>query len=196
LVCCVGGWVCGGVCVFVLGGGDGGEGGVMQPPRPRRVALTRTFPGQWSLYVFEEDDQRYQLLQSVRVCSRCHELPQTSLYDSIFCSGGSSSTRLVCWHTSTVYNPLCFHVSRLVNVCVFAHQQCVGCCMCRLICSQAHTHREAWFVMTCENLIHVLHVDKKPSEGLNLIHVLQMDKKPSERLVLQICARALTPKPE
>jgi len=50
--------------------------------------------------------------------------------------------------------------------------------------------------MTCENLIHVLHVDKKPSEGLNLIHVLQMDKKPSERLVLQICARALTPKPE
>jgi len=66
------------VCVFVLGWGHGGEGGVMQPPRPRRVALTRTFPGQWSLYVFEEDDQRYQLLQSVRMCCRCHELPHTS----------------------------------------------------------------------------------------------------------------------
>ena len=116
--------MCAGVCVFVLGGGHGGEGGVMQPPRPRRVALTRTFPGQWSLYVFEEDDQRYQLLQSVRVCSRCHELPQTSLYDSIFCSGGSSSTRLVCWYTSTVYNPLCFHVSRLVNVCVCTPTVC------------------------------------------------------------------------
>ena len=122
---------------------------------------------------------------------------RTHLNDSIFRSGGSSSTRLVCWHTSTVYNPLCFHVVRLVNKArVFAHQQCVGCFMCRLIGSHAHTHREVWFVMTCENLIHVLQMDKKPSERLNLIHVLQMDKKPSERLVLQMCARALTPKPE
>ena len=98
--------------------------------------------------------------------------------------------------TRVPYTTLCVFMFLDSSMCVFAHQQCVGCCMCRLICSHAHTHREAWFVMTCENLIHVLHVDKKPSEGLNLIHVLQMDKKPSERLVLQICARALTPKPE
>ena len=49
----------------------------MQPPRPRRIALTRAFPESWALYVFEEEDQRYQLLQQVFVaCVRGVERPK------------------------------------------------------------------------------------------------------------------------
>jgi hypothetical protein len=30
------------------------------------VALSRKFPGSWALYVYADDDARYELLQTVR----------------------------------------------------------------------------------------------------------------------------------
>ena len=44
---------------------DGGSPEPPKPPRPRRVVLTRSFPGLWALSVFVDDDQRYELVHTM-----------------------------------------------------------------------------------------------------------------------------------
>lgn len=44
---------------------DAQESQARAAPKPRRVVLTRVYPALWSLYAFQDDDQRYELLQTM-----------------------------------------------------------------------------------------------------------------------------------